>query len=57
METTRYFSEQVVRKRPYLRAEWITAIITQPLARIDQEDGRIRFWGKVETDDGKETGA
>ena len=53
MKTTRYFNEQVLRKRPYLRTEWITAVIANPLARIDQEDGRIRFWGEVETDDGK----
>lgn len=53
MKTTRYYSEQVVRKRPYLRPDWIAAVLATPLARIDQEDGRIRFWGKVETDDGK----
>ena len=53
MKTTRYFSEQVLRKRPYLRTVWITAVIANPLARIDQDDNRIRFWGEVETDDGK----
>lgn len=42
-----------MRKRPYLRPDWIAAVLATPLARIDQEDGRIRFWGKVETDDGK----
>lgn len=53
MKTTRYFDEQVLRKRPYLRAEWIAAVLADPLARIDQEDGRIRFWGAVETEEGK----
>lgn len=53
MKTTRYFDEQVLRKRPYLRAEWIAAVLAAPLVRADQEDGRIRFWGEVETEDSK----
>lgn len=53
MKTTRYFDEQVLRKRPYLHAELIVAVLGAPLARIDQEDGRIRFWGAVETEEGK----
>lgn len=53
MKTTRYFDEQVLRKRSYLRLEWIEAVIADPLFRVDQEDGRIRFWGAVETEDGK----
>lgn len=53
MKTTRYFDEQVLRKRPYLRSEWITAVLVEPLARVVQKDGRIRLWGEVETDEGK----
>ena len=45
--TTRYFVEQVLRKRPYLRLEWCIAVIEQPVQREVQEDGRIRFWGFV----------
>ena len=47
MKTTRYFREQVLRKRPYLEAEWCKRILAQPIARSVQSDGRIRFWGTV----------
>ena len=47
MKTTRYFEEQVLRKRPYIEREWCAAIIAAPLHRELQEDGRIRFWGAV----------
>ena len=45
MKTTRYFEEQVLRKRPYLRREWIEAIVAAPARRELQEDGRSRLWG------------
>ena len=45
--TTRYFDEQVLRKRPYLTIEMCRAVVAQPLRRIVQEDGRIRHWGHV----------
>jgi hypothetical protein len=47
MKTTRYFEEQVLRKRPYLRREWCERIISAPARREVQPDGRVRFWGKV----------
>ena len=47
MKTTRYFEEQVLRKRPYIRREWCAQIIAQPLSRNIQSDGRIRSWGPV----------
>jgi len=47
METTRYFDEQVQRKRPYIQTAWFAAILEAPLRRIVQPDGRIRFWGRV----------
>jgi hypothetical protein len=47
MKTTRYFREQVLRKRPYIRAEWCERILAEPIAHAVQSDGRIRFWGKV----------
>jgi len=53
MRTTRYFDEQVLRKRPYLRLDWIEQAIANPARRIVQPDGRIRFWASVVTDDGK----
>lgn len=54
MKTTRYFEEQVLRKRPYLRREWIEAALADPLARKAQPDGRVRFWRRVDlADEGK----
>lgn len=47
MKTTRYFREQVLRKRPYLRVEWCERIVDKPLATETQTDGRIRYWGEV----------
>jgi hypothetical protein len=47
LKTTRYFEEQVLRKRPYIQREWCSQVIGAPLRRQLQEDGRIRFWGKV----------
>ena len=47
MKTTRYFREQVLRKRPYLKAEWCERIVREPLSREVQLDGRVRYWGVV----------
>ena len=52
VKTTRYFEEQVLRKRPYLTRDWCVEVITSPLRREVQPDGRIRCWGEVEADDG-----
>jgi hypothetical protein len=47
MKTTRYFEEQVLRKRPYIQPEWCARVLANPLVREDQPDGRVRFWGLV----------
>jgi len=47
VKTTRYFLEQVIRKRPYIRPEWCERVIQQPLKREVQPDGRIRYWGYI----------
>ena len=47
MKTTRYFEEQVLRKRPYIERSWCDAAIAEPIRREVQEDGRIRFWREV----------
>jgi hypothetical protein len=52
LKSTRYFEEQVLRKRPYIRPEWCMDVIAAPLRREVQSNGRIRFWGRV-----KEPGA
>ena len=47
MKTTRYFEEQVLRKRPYIEREWCALAIADPIHSEIQEDGRIRFWAEV----------
>lgn len=47
VKTTKYFEEQVLRKRPYIRIEWCEKVRQKPLAKEIQDDGRIRFWGKI----------
>lgn len=47
MKTTRYFEEQVLRKRPYILREWCTMALKAPVRREVQADGRIRCWLQV----------
>lgn len=44
MKTTRYFREQVLRKRPYLQLEWCEKALRGPVRREVQPDGRVRYW-------------
>jgi hypothetical protein len=47
VKATRYFQDQVLRKRPYIMVEWCDAVLAAPIRRSDQADGRIRWWGRV----------
>ena len=47
MTETRYFTEQILARRPYLTVQLCRDVLAQPLARREQPDGRIRFWGAV----------
>jgi hypothetical protein len=47
VKTTRYFEEQVLRKRPYIRREWCADVLAAPVRRAVQADGRIRLWGRI----------
>lgn len=47
MRCTRYFREQVLRKRPYLQHEWISSVLRSPTRREVQSDGRVRCWGYI----------
>jgi hypothetical protein len=44
LKTTRYFEEQVLRKRPYIRREWCEKALREPFHREEQPDGRVRYW-------------
>ena len=48
MKTTRYFEEQVLRKRPFIQREWCEAAIAHPLRTEVQDDGRVRHWIFIE---------
>jgi hypothetical protein len=47
LKTTRYFEEQVLRKRAYIKREWCMQIMKNPSKKEIQPDGRIRYWGYV----------
>ncbi len=42
MKTTRYFEEQILRKRPYIKREWCEQALREPVRREVQSDGRVR---------------
>lgn len=44
LEYTEYFMNVVLEKRPYIKLQWIAAVLEQPLLRQVQSDGRIRHW-------------
>ena len=47
MKTSRYFEEQILKKRTYLTLEMCLKIIENPIKEEKQEDGRKRYWGLV----------
>ena len=44
---TDYFENEVLRKRTYLKREWCTRIVENPVRSEPQEANRYRFWGPV----------
>jgi len=47
VSVTRYFAEQVMRKRPYISEKLCRDVLEKPLRVADQPDGRRRYWGRV----------
>lgn len=47
MKTTRYFEEQVLRKRPYIERDWCAAALAEPIRSETQADGRVRYWREI----------
>lgn len=47
-QTTPYFRNEVLRKRPYLTIKMCRKVIENPFRKEIQESGRIRYWGKIE---------
>ena len=49
METTDYFRDDVMVKRPYIQEEWLLLALSAPVRReVQAEDGRIRHWVWIE---------
>jgi hypothetical protein len=44
---TKYFEEDVLEKRPYLKKEWCEQVVSLKKHMEVQEDGRHRFWGRI----------
>lgn len=54
MKTTAYF--RAIRQRPdraVISDAWIMQVVTEPLHREVQADGRIRLWGRVDDAGGR----
>jgi len=50
---TKYFENEVLRKRPYIKKEWCIKIIENPLKMEEQDGNRFRYWGRVEEFDNR----
>lgn len=50
---TKYFENEVLRKRPYIKKEWCIKIIENPLKMEEQDGNRFRYWGRIEELDNK----
>lgn len=44
MKSTRFFKEQVLRKRPYIKKEWCEKALKEFERKETQADGRVRYW-------------
>lgn len=48
LKTTRYFEEQVLRKRPEIRREWVELVLRGPIKTENQKNGRISHWKTID---------
>ena len=48
MQFTSYFQNDVMVKRPYIQVRWLEQVISAPLRREVQSDGRIRHWAWID---------
>jgi len=45
---TKYFENEVLRKRNYLKKDWCIQVIENPVRVEVQNEDRVRFWGRVD---------
>lgn len=50
---TGYFLNEVLRKRPYIKAEWCVFVIENAVQSEPQETNRWRFWAAIPELDGR----
>ena len=50
---TRYFENEVLRKRPYIKKEWCIRVVEHPVRVERQEHNRYRFWASIEELEGR----
>ena len=50
---TKYFKNEVLRKRTYIKKDWCIRVIENPVKCEPQENNRYRFWAPVDELDGK----
>lgn len=44
---TEHFEKEVLRKRPYLKKEWCTRVLDNPIRSEPQENNRYRFSAEI----------
>lgn len=47
MKTTGHFVNKALPERTYLTMDLCAGVIANPVRREEQDDGRIKFWGRV----------
>ncbi len=45
---TRYFENEVLRKRTYIKKEWCEWVVENPIKFERQENNRYRFWAPIQ---------
>jgi hypothetical protein len=49
IQTTSYFQNDVMVKRPYIKTEWLELALSSPVRlEVQADDGRIRHWVWIE---------
>jgi hypothetical protein len=49
VQSTDYFKNDVMPKRPYIKAEWVLLALSNPVKReVQPTDGQIRHWVWIE---------
>ena len=50
---TKYFENEVMRKRSYIKKDWCIRVLESPVKVEKQEHNRYRFWARIHELDGR----